>query len=129
MEDNQIFRIALITAIIGLAGMTLLSDKVMPHKININEISKSNIGETVVIEGHVRTIESHGNKLYILSVIDNNGVMNVIIKDNLINEFKRNGQSPQIYVNRYVRISGKVIDYKGSIELELTDVKSINILI
>jgi DNA/RNA endonuclease YhcR with UshA esterase domain len=129
MEDTQIFRIALITAIIGLAGMTLLSEKVMPHKININEISKSNIGETVVIEGHIRTIKYYGNTLYILSVIDNTGVMNVVIKDNLISEFKRNGQNPQIYENRYVRINGKVIDYKGSIELELTDVKSINILI
>jgi DNA/RNA endonuclease YhcR with UshA esterase domain len=129
MEDTQIFRIALITAIIGLAGMTLLSEKVMPNKMDISEISKSNIGETVVIEGHINTIKSYGNKLYILSVIDNTGMMNVVIKDNLINEYKRNGQNPQLYENRYVRISGKVIDYKGSIELELTDVKSINILI
>jgi DNA/RNA endonuclease YhcR with UshA esterase domain len=128
MYDNQIFRIALLTAIFGLTGMIFLSGWIMPQELKIKEINKNHIGEDLAIEGLIRTVESHKNNLYVLSVIDGTGEIKVIIYGSLADEFTREGINPQNFQNRRVKIVGNVKEYNGSIELIIENTKSIKIL-
>lgn len=128
MEDHQIFRIALITAVFGLTGMIFLSGEITPHEFKINEINKNHIGEDLTIRGLVRTVENPKNNLYILSVIDGSGEIKVIIYGPLADEFNRDGINLKKFENRRVKIMGNVKEYNGSIELIAENTKSIQII-
>jgi len=127
LHDNQIFRIALITAVLGIAGMILFSNQIIPQEVKIKDITKSHIGEDLCIEGLIRTIESHPNGLYILSVVDGTGEIKVVIYSQLNDEFNRQGTSISSFENRRAKIVGRVNEYKGNIQLIMEDTKSIKI--
>ncbi|MEN4005810.1 MAG: OB-fold nucleic acid binding domain-containing protein [Methanobacteriaceae archaeon] len=127
MNDKHIFQIALVTAVFGLAGMIFLSGEIVPMEFRIKEINRNHIGEDLAIQGLVRTVRKPGN-LYILSVIDETGEINVVIFDPLADEFKREGINPRNFENRRVKIVGRVNEYKGSIQLIVENTRSIKIV-
>ncbi|MGB9937833.1 MAG: OB-fold nucleic acid binding domain-containing protein [Methanobacterium sp.] len=128
MHDNQIFKIALITTVLGLAGMMLLSNQIMPQEFKIKDINKNNVGEDIIIEGLITTVESPQNGLYTLYVVDETGKMTVVIFSNLSNEFNRQGINISSFQNHRAKITGRVNEYKGSIQLIIEDTKSIKII-
>lgn len=130
MEDAQIFRIALITAIIGLAGMMLLSSKVMPQEININDINKGMIGEEITIEGVVAKIDkSSKSNTYFLQIVDDTGKISAVIFDTTVLEIEKSSLNIGSLVNHRIKITGEVTEYNGNIELILKDAKSIKITV
>lgn len=130
MEDTQIFRIALITAIIGLAGMMLLSGKVMPQEIKINDINKGMIGEEITIEGVVTKIDkSSKSNTYFLQIVDDTGKISVVIFDATVLEIEKSSLNIGSLVNHRIKITGEVTEYNGNIELILKDAKSIKITV
>lgn len=127
MHDRYVFKIALVTAIFGLAGMILLSGEITPREFKIKDINKNHVGEDLSIQGLVRTVENPGN-LYILSVIDGSGEINVVIFGSLADEFRREGTDPLNFENRRVKIVGNVNEYKGSTQLIVENTRSIKIV-
>jgi len=128
MHDNQIFRIALVTTVFGLAGMIFLSGEIIPQEFKIKEINKNHVGEDLTIEGLITTVENPKNNIYILSVIDGTGKINVVIFGSVADEFNRQGINPQTFQNRRAKIVGNVKEYNESIELMIENTKSIKIV-
>ena len=128
MHDNQIFRIALVTTVFGLAGMIFLSGEIIPQEFKIKGINKNNVGEDLSIEGLITTVENPKNNIYILSVIDGTGKINVVIFGSVADEFSREGINPQNFQNRRAKIIGNVKEYNGNVELMIENTKSIKII-
>jgi len=128
MHDNQIFRIALLTTVFGLAGMIFLSGEIIPQEFKIKEINKNHVGEDLTIEGLITTVENPKNNIYILSVIDGTGKINVVIFGSVADEFSREGINPQNFQNRRAKIIGNVKEYNGNVELMIENTKSIKII-
>lgn len=128
MHDNQIFRIALLTTVFGLVGMIYLSGEIIPQEFKIKDINKNHVGEDLSIEGLITTVETPKNNLYILSVIDGTGKINVVIFSSITDEFNREGINPQTFQNRRAKIVGNVKEYNGNIELIVENTKSIKIV-
>lgn len=130
MEDTQIFRIALITAILGLTGMMLLSGKVMPEEIKIKDINKGMIGEEITIEGVVEKIDkSSQSNTYFLQIVDNTGKTSAVIFDATVLEIEKSSLNIGSFANHRIKMTGKVTEYNGNIELILKDAKSIKIIV
>ena len=130
MKDGQIFRIALIIAVLGLSGMMLLSDKIMPHEIKIKDLNKGMLDEDVSIVGLVEKIDkSPRSNTYFLQIMDGTGKTNAVIFDNTILDLEKNNLTPMSFANHRVKITGNVQQYNGNIELILNDEKSIRILV
>ena len=130
MKDSQIFRIALIIAVLGLAGMMLLSDKIMPQEIKIKDLNKGMLDEDVSIVGLVEKIDkSPRSNTYFLQIMDGTGKTNAVIFDNTILDLEKNNLTPMSFANHRVKITGNVQQYNGNIELILNDEKSIRILV
>jgi DNA/RNA endonuclease YhcR with UshA esterase domain len=130
MEDSQIFKIALIIAVLGLAGMMLLSDKIMPQEIKIKDLNKGMLDEDVSIVGLVEKIDkSPRSNTYFLQIMDGTGKTNAVIFDNTILDLEKNNLTPMSFANHRVKITGNVQQYNGNIELILNDEKSIRILV
>jgi len=128
MKDNQIFQIAFITAILGLAGMIIFSNEITPQELKIRDIKQNHIGETITIKGVINSVEANRNNLYVLSVIDDTGEIKLVITGTLASEFIREGINLKNYENRQAKIVGNVREYKGSIELIAENTKSIKII-
>lgn len=130
MEDTQIFRIALITAIIGLAGMMLLSGKVTPQEIKIKDINKGMIGEEITVEGIVAKIDkSSKSNTYFLQIVDDTGEISAVIFDSTVLDIEKSSLSVNSFLNHKIKITGEVTEYNGNIEIVLKDAKSIRIVI
>lgn len=130
MEDTQIFRIALITAILGLTGMMLLSGKVMPEEIKIKDIDKGMIGEEITIEGVVEKIDkSSQSNTYFLQIVDDTGKTSAVIFDATVLEIEKSSLNIGSFANHRIKMTGKVTEYNGNIELILKDAKSIKIIV
>lgn len=127
MQDHQIFRIALLTAVFGLAGMVFLSGEIMPQEFKIREINKNHIGEDIAIQGLIKGVETNKN-LYTLSVIDGTGEIKVIIYGSLADEFARKGITLKNFENKRAKIVGNVKEYHGNIELIIENTESIKII-
>ena len=130
MKDSQIFKIALIIAVLGLAGMMLLSDKIMPQEIKIKDLNKGMLDEDVSIVGLVGKIDkSPRSNTYFLQIMDGTGKTTAIIFDNTVLDLEKNNLTPMSFANHRVKITGNVQQYNGNIELILNDEKSIRILV
>jgi len=130
MEDSQIFRVALITAILGLSGMMLLSDKIMPQEIKIKDMNKGMLDEDVSITGVVEKVDkSPRSNTFFLQVIDGTGKTTVVMFDSTILDIEKNNLTPRSFANHRVKITGKAAEYNGNMELVLNDAKSIKILV
>ncbi|HEX3013126.1 MAG TPA: OB-fold nucleic acid binding domain-containing protein [Methanobacterium sp.] len=130
MEDSQIFRIALIIAVLGLSGMMILSDKIMPQEIKIKDLNKGMLDEDVSITGVVEKIDkSPKSNTYFLQVIDGTGKTTAVTFDNAVLDLEKNNLTPISFANHRVKITGKVQQYNGNIELILNNEKSIKILV
>ena len=130
MKDSQIFRVALITAILGLSGMILLSDKIMPQEIKIKDLNKGMLDDDVSITGVVEKVdESPRSNTYFLQVIDGTGKTTAIIFDSAVLDLEKDNLTPRSFANHRVKITGKAAEYNGNMELILNDAKSIKILV
>lgn len=130
MKDSQIFRIALIIAVLGLSGMMILSDKIMPQEIKIKDLNKGMLDSDVSIEGVIEKIDkSPRSNTYFLQIIDGTGKTTAVIFDSAILDLEKNNLTPMSFANHRVKITGKVQQYNGNMELILNDGKSIKILV
>lgn len=130
MKDSQIFTVALIIAILGLSGMILLSDKITPQEIKIKDLNKGMLDEDVSVVGMVEKIDkSPRSNTYFLQLRDGTGKTTAVVFDSAVLDLEKNNLTPLSFVNHRVKITGKVQQYNGNMELILNDGESLKILV
>jgi len=129
MDDSKIFKIALVTTILGLSGMMLLQDKVMPQEVKINKIDKGMLDADIMIEGVVIEIDkSSRSNTYFLQIIDDTGKITVVIFPDNALDIEKNSLKIDSLKNHRIKITGKVSSYNGNLELILKDSSSLKVI-
>ncbi|AXV37864.1 MAG: DNA-binding protein [Methanobacteriaceae archaeon] len=129
MQDDDIFKMAFITAIIGVVGMIIFSNYILPREIEIIDIDKGMLDEEVSLEGYVSKLEkSKNSNTYFLEIIDNTGKISAVIFEKTVIEIEKGNFTVKSLKNRRIKIVGTVTQYNGDMEIILKDAKSIKII-
>ncbi len=129
MEDHTIFKIALAMSILGLVGMIFSSNLITAREIKINEINRGMMDEDVSLEGFVQDVKkSSRSDTYFLDIMDGTGKITVIVFESSAVDLEEANMSIYNLNTRKVRVTGKVSEYQGKMELILKDANSLEIL-
>lgn len=129
MRDNDIFKIALTTSILGILGIIIFSGQLSPQEYSINNINRGMLDKEVSIHGVVEDIKkSKDGKTYFLEVGDSNGRISVVVFHQNVEDYERYNMRIMDLVKRRIRIQGTVTEYEGHLELILTDSKSVKVI-
>ncbi|MCC7554152.1 MAG: RNA-binding protein [Methanobacteriaceae archaeon] len=128
ITDDKIFKIALVTTLIGILGLIFFSGYIEPKVVKISEIDRSNIEEKVSITGVIESVEkSSSSNSYFLQINDGTGKLQVIIFESTIVELEELGTNPEIFLNQKVEISGTLTEYKNTMEIIVSNSKDITL--
>jgi DNA/RNA endonuclease YhcR with UshA esterase domain len=129
MNDEKIFKMALIFSIIGIVGMIVFAGQISPYKVKINEINQATMDKEVTVECYVEEVKKAlKSDTYFLKVNDGTGKMTVVIFEGTTHEMQKIGFSPLNTDKIRIRVTGTVTQYNGAFELILKDQNSIKIL-
>lgn len=130
MEDQFIFKIALATSIIGLLGMVFFADQIAPREIKIKDINRGMLDEDVSLEGVVQNVKkSSKSNTYFLDIMDGTGKISLIVFESNVEDLQKANISLSGLINRRVKVTGKVSEYQGKMELILKDAASLKLLV
>lgn len=130
MEDYIIFKIALVTSVLGLLGMIFFAEQINPREVKIKDINRGMLDEDVSLEGVVLEVkQSSKSNTFFLDIMDGTGKISLIIFDSNVQELQKANLNIPALINRRVKVTGKVSEYKGKIELILDDADSLKILV
>ncbi|MEM4153037.1 MAG: OB-fold nucleic acid binding domain-containing protein [Candidatus Pacearchaeota archaeon] len=111
METKKLLKLSIVIALITIFLIAILANNLEPKTKAIETITERNLDEWVKIQGKVTHIKET-ETLKILTINDGTAAINCIFRKKLnINE------------NSHVEIIGKVIDYKGELEIEISQIK------
>lgn len=128
ITDEKIFKIALITTLIGLVGMIIFAGEISPKEVIIKDIDRGMIDEEVTVTGNIDTIQKSSNgKNYILTLNDGSGRINMMIFESTITKFAENEINIENFENKKVIVTGTVTEFKSTMELIIHDSNSIKI--
>ncbi|BBL61920.1 hypothetical protein MARBORIA2_01220 [Methanobrevibacter arboriphilus] len=128
ITDEKIFKIALITTLIGLIGMIIFAGEISPKEVIIKDIDRGMIDEEVTVTGNIDTIQKSSNgKNYILTLNDGSGRINMMIFESTITKFAENEINIENFENKKVIVTGTVTEFKSTMELIIHDSNSIKI--
>ncbi|MBF4469347.1 MAG: RNA-binding protein [Methanobrevibacter arboriphilus] len=128
ITDEKIFKIALITTIIGLIGMIIFAGEISPKEVIIKDIDRGMIDEEVTVTGNIDMIQKSSNgKNYILTLNDGSGRINMMIFESAITKFAENEVKIENFENKKVIVTGTVTEFKSTMELIIHDSNSIKI--
>lgn len=109
--------------------MLVFASYIEPKEIQIKEITRDNIGETVAITGVVESIkESSSGRACFIELNDGTGKINLIIFESTLVELKEAGNDLNSFKNHKVRVIGSITEYKSSMELILSNSNSIKLV-
>ncbi|BAW30851.1 MAG TPA: OB-fold nucleic acid binding domain-containing protein [Methanothermobacter sp.] len=129
MEDEQIFKIVIFIALTGLIGMIISAGSITPREVKIKEINKGMIDEKVTITGFVEEIkQSKTGKASFITLNDGTGKITIVIFEELKNEMGRSNINMETLKYKKIKITGKVTEYKGSMEIILEEPQNLKIL-
>ncbi len=129
LTDQQLFKIAFLTAIIGMGGMIIFAGDISPRNIKIVEINPGMLDEEVCIEGLVEKVEkAFKSDTYFLTINDGTGKIRIVIFESTAHEIEKNGFNVQYFDKKRIRVMGRVNEYRGNMGLILKDAKSLKIL-
>lgn len=105
MEDNVLLNIALAVAMIGIIVLLILSyyDKI-PEK-NFNEVTSSDVGYRINVQGIVKQI-------YV-----NNNSMSIKLKQECVMDIFLFDKNQNFSVNDSLSVEGSVQEYNGKMEI------------
>ena len=115
MEESILIKASLILALIGIAVLILISDKIEIKEYSLNEITKDILEKEIRVTGKISGIrETKG--LYLLELEDKGRKVKVVVfKEDENLSFQR---------NQVIEVTGLVKLYKKELEIEA---KKINI--
>ena len=129
ITDEKIFKVALITSLVGIIGMLAFASYIEPKEIQIKDITRNNIGETVAVTGMVESIKqsSSGSSCFI-ELNDGSGKINLIVFESTLAELNEAGNDLNSFKNHKVKVIGSITEYKSSMELILSNSNSIKLV-
>ena len=129
LNDRLIFKVALITSLVGIIGMLVFASYIEPKEIEIKDITRNNIGETVAVTGVVESIkESSSGSSCFIELNDGTGKINLIIFESTLVELQDAGNDLESFENQKVKVIGSITEYKSSMELILANANSIKLV-
>ena len=129
LNDKIIFKAALITSLIGIIGMLVFASYIEPKEIQIKDITRNNIGETVAVAGVVESIkESSSGSSCFIEMNDGTGKINIIIFESTLVELQDAGNDLDSFKGHKVKVIGSITEYKSSMELILSNSNSIKLV-
>ena len=129
LNDRIIFKVALITSFVGIIGMLVFASYIEPKEIQIKDITRNNIGETVAVTGVVESIkESSSGSSCFIELNDGTGKINLIIFESTLVELQDAGNDLESFENQKVTVIGSITEYKSSMELILSNANSIKLV-
>ena len=129
LNDKIIFKAALITSLIGIIGMLVFASYIEPKEIQIKDITRNNIGETVTVEGVAESIkESSSGSSCFIELNDGTGKINLIIFESTLVELQDAGNDLDSFKGHKVKVIGSITEYKSSMELILSNSNSIKLV-
>ena len=129
INDKKIYKIALITSLVGIIGLVIFSGFITAKEIPVNKIDHSRVEEEVSVVGVIESVKkSSTSETYFLTLNDGTGKINIIIFESTTNELKESGTDIDDFNNKKVKIIGTITQYKSSIEIILKNANSIKII-
>jgi RecJ-like exonuclease len=112
METRNLLKLCLITALVGTFLVVILANNIEPETKTIDTINENMFDEWVKVQGNI-TQERDIEGLKILTVNDGTASINCVLRKNISYSFK----------DQRVEIRGKITDYKGDIEIDISKIK------
>lgn len=113
MKEKTLLKIALICSIVGIFIVLVFADRLEPPLVKVSDISDSLLENDVKISGEIVSIKISPS-VTILDVKDSSGSIKVVAFDSSDLNLGKGG---------FVEVTGKVTEYKGSLELEAKSIK------
>lgn len=120
MQDEKIFKITLITTILGLIGLFITSGFVNPEVLPINQIDNSKIDNQIQANGIIEKCIITKTNTTILQITDKSASINVVI-------FPTTDLNMTLHEGMNVTVVAKVTQYNGDLELILEKSRNIQI--
>lgn len=120
MQDEKIFKITLITTILGLICLFITSGFVNPEVLPINQIDNSKIDNQIQVNGIIEKCIITKTNTIILQITDKSGSINVVI-------FPTTDLNMTLHEGMNVTVVAKVTQYHGDLELILEKSRNIQI--
>jgi DNA/RNA endonuclease YhcR with UshA esterase domain len=128
ITDEKIFKVAIITTIIGLIGLIIFAGDITPKEVAVKDIDRGMIDENVAITGVIDSVkESSSGKSYFMTLNDGTGRITIMIFESTIVEFQEAGVDIKSFDNKKVKVVGTVTEFKSSMEIILPNSNSIKI--
>ncbi len=128
LDDTKIFKMAFVTALIGMIGMLVFAGTIEPKEIPINEITRNNIGETVAVSGVIESFKySLSGTTCFLTLNDGKAKINVIVFESTLAELEDAGNDIESFKRHKVKVVGSITEYKSSMELILSNANSLKL--
>ncbi len=129
MEDEKIFKIALLTSLVGIVGMMFTAGFITPQKVQIEDLNLGMIDKEVSVEGVVQGVKKSKNgETYFIDLVDGSGRLNIVIFQSTAFDMEKNNINITKLSQRRVNVVGNVAEYHGTLELIIKDAKSLKIL-
>lgn len=129
MDDEKIFKIALLTSLVGMVGMIFTAGYIAPQKVRIEDLNLGMIDKEVSVEGVVQVVKrSKNGETYFLDLTDGSGRLTIVIFQSTSLDMEKNNINITGLNQRRVNVVGNVAEYRGALELILKDSKSLKIL-
>lgn len=105
-------KLCLITALVGTFLVIILANNIEPETKTIDTINENMFDEWIKVQGNI-TQERDIEGLKILTVNDGTASINCVLRKNVSYSLK----------DQRVEIQGKITDYKGDIEIDISKIK------
>lgn len=122
ITDEQIQKIALAMAVIGIAGIVAVSQLTGPEKLAVNAVTDNKIGRVVELSGTIASYFSKDGHVFI-DLQDETGIVQIVM-------FERTARGQkEVYELKKgdnVTVTGKVLLYRSEIEVQADAIKLIS---
>lgn len=114
MNEKNLFKISLLCSLIGILIILIISERLETPAIKISEINSELLEKQVKISGNITNILQYPG-IFIISVKDSTGEIKVVTFEENI----------QLEKGLAVEIEGIIKKYKGSLEIEAKQIRSL----
>jgi len=108
----MLLKFALLTAFLGIIALVFLSQSLVLPLTEISEIDSSKLDSFVRIQGKIISVKNYEN-MALLRISDGTENITVIARSKL-----------NISKNDWIDVIGKVVEYKGMLEIEAEQIKT-----
>lgn len=115
MKDRTLYRICLIFSGISIVAMLTFSTLTETQKMSIGGIDGEEVGDTVKVEGEIKSVKNLQGGHILFHVKDKTGAVDVILFKNQIERMDLDKN--QITVGKEIVVEGEVDRYDDSLEI------------